>query len=296
MGIKLGKALHCEVTAISRGEWKRSLAMHAGADRYIASSAERQMANNAGTLDLIINTIPTKHDPSVFTRLLAPQGQHIFTGAHASAFAAGAVSTLLPGRTNARMTYIGGVAITQEVMDICARAGILTEIEVRPVADLNRIFERLDGTNESGVRFVLDVSGSLGRSVSTGRATRLQPSPLLSDSLQEIANEVMEQLTTALSSPEDSEVKAKPDVLTLMPARTQRPEPRRGEMSVSSWSRTIWTIATQTLVQNFGLLPVLLLLFTTMIAIAVTVFSSWGSAVEDAHGPPGDSRQSINTS
>merc|ERR1712167_222271 len=104
---------------------------------------------------------------TLFAPLLVPHGQQIYTGAHAAAFAAAAVDTLLPGRTRERMTFIGGVATTQEVVDLCARADIRPEIDVRPVAELNRVFELLDAANESGKRFVLDISGSLASNVST---------------------------------------------------------------------------------------------------------------------------------
>ena len=93
------------------------------------------------------------------------------------------------------MTYIGGIACTQEVMDLCARAGIYPEVDVRPASQVNRIFELLDASNESGKRFVLDIAGSLGSEVSTAPPTRLGPAPLLTDSLREIAVAVMGRLT-----------------------------------------------------------------------------------------------------
>lgn len=194
MGIKLGKALGCEVTVISRGETKRSLAMRAGADRYLAATDAEDMAACAGCLDLIINTIPSDHDPSTFIPLLASTGQQVHVGLHAAAMTAGAVNFLLPGRTQERFTYIGGIASTQEVMDLCAREDIRTDIEMKSVADLNRIFEMLDSANESGKRFVLDIAGTLHGSVSTAPATRLQPGPASGEMLREVAGRLAVQL------------------------------------------------------------------------------------------------------
>ena len=78
MGLKIGKALGCVVTVISRQEAKRKLAKRLGADRYIASSDSGQMAAHHGSLDLIINTIPSEHDTSVFVPLLTALGKQVF--------------------------------------------------------------------------------------------------------------------------------------------------------------------------------------------------------------------------
>tara|TARA_B110000046_G_scaffold5639_1_gene6010 strand:+ start:75 stop:3116 length:3042 start_codon:yes stop_codon:yes gene_type:complete len=199
MGIKLAKALGCTVTAISRGDAKRALALGAGADHYINSKDTDQMSAHMGRLSLIINTIPSAHDASIYNPLLTSYGHHIHTGLHSSAFAAGATSFLLPGRTQEKTTFIGGVASTQEVMDLCASAGIMTEIELRPVTELNRIFELLDGANESGKRFVIDIAGTLACNVSTAPVPRLNPSPLPSTLLREIAEAIWERLSNLIN-------------------------------------------------------------------------------------------------
>jgi len=194
MGIKLGKALGCHVTVISRGEAKRKLAVRAGADSYLPSSDAEAMAAHAGCLDLILNTIPTNHDPSTFNALLAPAGWHVHIGLHAAAVTAGASHLLLSEQSRERFTYVGGVATTQEVMDLCAREDIRTEIDIKSVADLNRIFELLDSANESGKRFVLDIAGTLVDTAATAPATRLQPGPAPGGMLQEVAEVLAEKL------------------------------------------------------------------------------------------------------
>ena len=185
MGLKLGKALGCSVTIMSRGESKRALAMRLGADQFVATNAADELALHAGSLDLIINTIPTNHDPRGFSTLLSASGKQALVGIHAAAVAALANDSLSIGDARETMSFIGGVSVTQEVMDLCAHSNILTEIEVRPVSDLNRIFEALDGTNESGKRFVLDIAGSLDHEVSTSPPTQLTSAPSTEDILQE---------------------------------------------------------------------------------------------------------------
>jgi D-arabinose 1-dehydrogenase-like Zn-dependent alcohol dehydrogenase len=206
MGIKLAKVLGCTVTAISRGDAKRALAMNAGADHYINSKDADQMSAHIGRLSLIINTIPSTHDASIYNPLLSSDGKHIHAGLHSAAFAAGAANFLLPGRTQERTTFIGSVASTQEVMDLCASAGIQTEIELRPVADLNRIFELLDGANESGKRFVIDIAGTLASDVSTSPVPRLAPSPLPSGLLRELAEAIARKLSDLMDAERQEEM------------------------------------------------------------------------------------------
>jgi len=190
MGLKLGKALGCVVVILSRTEAKRELAMALGADNYIACNDGDQVAAHAESLNLIINTIPSNHDTSLYSRLLATGGRQVHVGMHPASYAALAVDSLFPTGTKETMSMTGGVSITQEVMDLCVRQGIRTEIEVHPVSDLNRIFEALDATNESGKRFVLDIDGSLAGQpcVSTGPPTRLAPSASRGEQLSEIAD------------------------------------------------------------------------------------------------------------
>ena len=58
MGIKLANAMGATVTAISRSASKKDIAAKAGADKYIASSDNAQMAEYKGYFDLVLNTIP----------------------------------------------------------------------------------------------------------------------------------------------------------------------------------------------------------------------------------------------
>jgi len=82
---------------------------------------------------------------------------------------------------------------------------ITTEIEVRPVYDLNRIFEALDGANESGKRFVLDIAGTLASDVNTGRPTRLQPHVSHAETLKGVADAMIERLLPVRSDVENEE-------------------------------------------------------------------------------------------
>lgn len=174
MGLKIAHELGCVAVAISRGAQKAALAKKAGADEYIDSKSTEALKEKAGSLNLIINTIPVYHDINVYTGLLAPDGHLVLVGLTPTFLAAQmGVSKVV------KHSIIGGIKNTEAVLAICDRAQpkILPEIMLKPVQDLNWIFEQLDKSNDSGIRYVLDIKGSLGEKTF---GTCQAPAPTLS--------------------------------------------------------------------------------------------------------------------
>ena len=62
-----------------------------------------------------------------------------------------------------RVSITGQLQNVQEVVDLCAEKGLKVgeNVVVEKVEELGRIFEELDAGNDSGVRYVLDIAGSL---------------------------------------------------------------------------------------------------------------------------------------
>ena len=116
MGVLIAKALGVEVTAISRGDKKKAMALgHCGADHYLDSTDAEAMKKAAGSFDLLLNTIPTNHDYSMYTRLTARAGgKHILLGLHNGIGAAAIVDGLTFGNSRVKMSgiSIGGVLAT----------------------------------------------------------------------------------------------------------------------------------------------------------------------------------------
>lgn len=182
MGIKLAKALGCHVTAISRSERKRQIAMDAGADAFVATAEPKQMAGANKSLDLLLNTIAANHDVNTYLPLLAVSGTLVAIGLVPEPWSIYSAS-LLFGRTGVHGSVIGGIKNTQEVVDLCAASSIYPDIKVVPAKEVcwdrrppsppraqlaasvpwqvNRVFELLDRSNEAGVRYVLDIGQTL---------------------------------------------------------------------------------------------------------------------------------------
>lgn len=157
MGVMLAKALGCHVTVLSRGDAKKEFAKKIGADRYIASTDKDEIAAAAKSLDLILNTISANHDIAEFLSLLDVSGVCVQLGLAPKPHAVSQLP-LMFGRTSLAGSLIGGIKNTQEVVNLCAEKGIFPEVEVHPVTDINRIYEALDSGNDTGVRYVLDLS------------------------------------------------------------------------------------------------------------------------------------------
>ena len=62
IGIKIARAMGYHVTAVTRTAGKAALATNAGADTVVVSGAAAQLDAAAGTIDLLLNTIPFEHD------------------------------------------------------------------------------------------------------------------------------------------------------------------------------------------------------------------------------------------
>lgn len=81
MGVKIAKAMGHHVTVISSSDRKRTEAMdHLGADAYLVSSDEAQMAAATDSFDYIIDTVPAFHPLEPYLSLLKLDGKLILMG------------------------------------------------------------------------------------------------------------------------------------------------------------------------------------------------------------------------
>jgi len=161
MGVRIAKALGAAVTVVSRTDNKKDLAFKCGADAYISSTDSSQMAGGTYDLDLILNTIPGYHSYTDYQVLLSPTGEQVLLGAHAGTGAAKPLNRIVHNRSRIKMSTVGSIQEMKEVIDLCSKNKIFPEVTVVPVSELNNVFSELDKSNESGLRYVLDIAGSL---------------------------------------------------------------------------------------------------------------------------------------
>lgn len=161
LGIQLAIAMGCEVTAISRGTSKRQMAEALGVTSYLASSDPKAMAAAAGQFELVLNTIPANYDYHVYQRLVSAGGRHVIIGLSTVFIGAFMMQGVFGDRSPVTPSLIAGIPNTQAVVNLCAEKQIKPPCQVRPVSDLSAIYESLDRANDAGMRYVLDLAGTL---------------------------------------------------------------------------------------------------------------------------------------
>ncbi|HEY3399329.1 MAG TPA: NAD(P)-dependent alcohol dehydrogenase [Geothrix sp.] len=155
MAVKLAAAMGAEVTMLSTSKSKEADARKLGAHHFGLTSEDATFKQLAGQFDLIIDTISAPHDYNKYLGLLRIEGAMVLLGVppEPTPVAAG---SLIFGRRTLSGSLIGGIQETQEMLDFCAEHGIVSEIELIPVQQVNEAYERMM-KNDVRYRFVLDM-------------------------------------------------------------------------------------------------------------------------------------------
>jgi uncharacterized zinc-type alcohol dehydrogenase-like protein len=156
MGVKIAHAMGAEVTVLSQSLKKQEDGLRLGADHYYATSDPATFSELAGQFDLIVNTVSAPIDVDAYLGLLAVDGTLVNVGAPPEKLSLD-VFSLIMGRRSFAGSMIGGIALTQEMLDFCAEHGIAAEIEIIPANKVNEAYERVLASDVR-YRFVIDTS------------------------------------------------------------------------------------------------------------------------------------------
>jgi uncharacterized zinc-type alcohol dehydrogenase-like protein len=156
MAVKLAAGLGAHVTVLSRTPDKAADAAALGAHAFLLSSDKDAMARAASSFDLIIDTVPVRHDVTPYTPLLDVDGTLVLVG-QVGPMDEFSSLPLLGGRRRVAGSPIGGIRQTQEVLDFCAAKSILPEVEMIRMDEINEAFERMERADVR-YRFVIDMA------------------------------------------------------------------------------------------------------------------------------------------
>ncbi|MDZ4841110.1 MAG: NAD(P)-dependent alcohol dehydrogenase [Hyphomicrobium aestuarii] len=156
MAVKLAAGLGADVTVLSRTTDKEADALELGADRLLVSTDEEAMTKAAFSLDLIIDTVPAKHDVSLYLPLLDTDGTLVLVGQIGPLEEPSTVPMIM-GRRRVAGSLIGGIDETQELLDFCARESILPDCEMIRMDEINTAFDRMERADVR-YRFVIDMA------------------------------------------------------------------------------------------------------------------------------------------
>ncbi|PSP18950.1 MAG: hydroxyacid dehydrogenase [Cyanobacteria bacterium QS_8_64_29] len=157
MGIKFARAMGAEVTVFTRSQDKVTEAQRQGADRVVVSSNEQQMAELAGQLDFILDTVPVQHDLNPYLKALTYDGTYILVGLLEPIDPPLDAGAIVTQRRSLAGSLIGGMPETQEVLDFCAEHGIACNIERLDIRSINTAYERVQ-RGDVKYRFVIDMA------------------------------------------------------------------------------------------------------------------------------------------
>jgi uncharacterized zinc-type alcohol dehydrogenase-like protein len=114
------------------------------------------MQKHTGSFDFILDCIAADHDIGAYINLLRRDGNITLVGAPEKPLALSAFG-LIMGRRSLSGSPIGGIAETQEMLDFCAERGIVSDIELIGIRQINEAYERLL-KGDVRYRFVIDMA------------------------------------------------------------------------------------------------------------------------------------------
>lgn len=157
MGVKFAKAFGAETVMITTSPGKAADATRLGADSVIISTDTEQMKAHKSGFDFLLNTVPNPHDMNPYVGLLKLDGTMVIVGALQPLEPGIAGGLLMGNRRSIAGSGIGGLPETQEMIDFCAEHGIVSDVEIVSIQQVNEAYERLI-RNDVKYRFVIDMA------------------------------------------------------------------------------------------------------------------------------------------
>jgi uncharacterized zinc-type alcohol dehydrogenase-like protein len=161
MGVKLAHALGAHVVMFTTSPGKAADARRLGADEVVISKNPEEMAKHANSFHFILNTVSAPHSLDAFLVLLKRDGVMTLVGAPGEPHPSPNVSNLIGARRSLAGSLIGGIRETQEMLDFCAENGIVSDIELIPIQQINEAYERMLRSDVK-YRFVIDMASLKG--------------------------------------------------------------------------------------------------------------------------------------
>lgn len=169
MGVKLAHAFGAETVVITSSPNKKDDALRLGATDIIVSRDPGDMAAHAESFDFLLNTVSAPHDINPYLNLLKLDGTMVLVGVPEISPEL-PVFSLIGRRRSVAGSLIGGIPETQEMLDYCGEHGIVSDVEVIPIQEINQAYERMI-QGDVRYRFVIDMK-SLGDGKSPAQALK----------------------------------------------------------------------------------------------------------------------------
>lgn len=157
MGVKLSHALGAHTTVLTSSTSKIQDAKKLGADDAWVWTDEARRAEHQDSFDLIVDTVASPHDLNALLGLVRRDGTLCLVGIPPEPNPPFDVVEIISKRRRIAGSMIGGIAETQEMLDLCARQKIVAEVETIPIQRIEDAYARML-KSDVRYRFVLDLS------------------------------------------------------------------------------------------------------------------------------------------
>jgi uncharacterized zinc-type alcohol dehydrogenase-like protein len=156
MGVKIARAMGAEVTVFSTSPRKQEDAKRLGANNFVVSKDPEAMKSVAGRFNVILDTVSGAHDMNAYLNALRRDGTLVVVGVSVEP---APISTfpMIVGRRRMAGSMIGGIRETQEMLDFCGKNNIPSDVEVIPIKDLEKAYDRTV-KGDVRYRFVIDMT------------------------------------------------------------------------------------------------------------------------------------------
>lgn len=155
LGVKFARALGATVIAFTSSAAKADDALRLGAHEVVVSSDPAAMAAVQNRCDFILDTISATHDVDPYLAALRYDGVLCVVGVPERLEPSPYLLSV--GRRSVAGSGAGGTRETQDMLEFCARHGIVADVEVVGKSEINHALDRLR-RNDVRFRFVLDLN------------------------------------------------------------------------------------------------------------------------------------------
>jgi uncharacterized zinc-type alcohol dehydrogenase-like protein len=155
VAVKLAASRGADVTIFTTTKGKLADAARLGA-KHAVLSTDTDAMKKLDKFHLLISTVPQGYPMQPFIDLLKVDGTLVNVGALGPLEGVNGLS-LAQARRSLAGSMIGGIAETQEVIDYCTARNIKADIELIPINEINKAFERVVH-NDVRYRFVIDMA------------------------------------------------------------------------------------------------------------------------------------------
>jgi uncharacterized zinc-type alcohol dehydrogenase-like protein len=154
MAVKFAVSFGAEVTVLSTSASKKSDAMRLGAHDFVITTDAAQARRVVNHFHFILDTLSASHDYDMFVGMLKSGGTLVCVGLPPKPIEVPALNIVF-GRKSIAGSLIGGLPETQEMLDYCAAQNIAADVEVIPIQQIDKAYERML-RNDVKYRFVID--------------------------------------------------------------------------------------------------------------------------------------------